>query len=476
MDPSPTKIIAVHLNYRSRAVQRGRTPAYPSYFLKPPSSLSAAGSPLVRPEGCELLAYEGEIALVIGKRTRGVAPEDGWDRVGFVAAANDAGLYDLRYCDRGSNLRSKGGDGYTPVSTDMLDAREVSPSALRIRTWLGDRLVQDDTTENLLFDFGFLVADLSRTMTLERGDVILTGTPAGASTAQPGDVVTVEVSTLEHPSRSVRVSNPVEESLPLAPFGAQPRSDDASRDDARGTPPDEAHSLSAEVFEQLREVSTATLTAQLAKRGLRNVTIDDVRSSRPDLKLVGTARTLRYLPLREDLVAIHYGPMNAQKTSIESLEPGDVLVMDARGVADAGTVGDILALRAQIRGAVGIVTDGGLRDSVPVTSLSIPIYSRAAHPSALGRRHVPFEVDATISCGGTVVQPGDVVVGDADGVVIVPRAMAREVAAASLEQELEEQFIAKQVQDGASVEGLYPLGAQWRARYDDWRRARTIGK
>lgn len=431
----------------------------------------------MRPAGCELLAFEGEVALVIGERTRGVSPQEGWDRVRFVTVANDAGLYDLRYCDRGSNLRSKGGDGFTPLAQEMLDAREVAPDALRIRTWVNDELVQDDTTDNLLFDFGLLVADLSRTMTLEPGDVILTGTPAGASTVEPGDTVTVEVSTLETPARSVTVSNPVLASpSPLPAFGAQPRADDASRSDARGTPQGEGAELPPEVFEQLREVSTATLTAQLAKRGLRNVTVDDVRSSRPELKLVGSARTLRYLPLREDLVAGHYGPMNAQKASIESLEPGDVLVMEARGVSDAGTVGDILALRAQVRGAAGIVTDGGLRDSVPVTALSIPIYSRSAHPSALGRRHVPFEVDGTISCGGTVVQPGDVVVGDADGVVVVPRAMAREVAAAALDQELEEQFIAEQVQHGASVEGLYPLGAQWRARYEDWRRTRQLGQ
>ncbi len=474
LDRSPTKIIAVHLNYRSRAEQRGRTPTYPSYFLKPPSSLAAGGTPLVRPAGCELLAFEGEVALVIGVRTRGISPDEGWSRVRFVAAANDAAIYDLRYCDRGSNLRYKGSDGLTPLSTDVLDAQELEPDALEIRTWLNGELVQHDSSRNLFFDFGYLVADLSRTITLEPGDVVLTGTPASASTAEPGDTVTVEVSTAASSRRAVQVSNPVlDSSEPLAAFGAQPRCDDALRGEARGTAPVPRQALPASVIEQLRQVSTATLTAQLAKRGLRNVTVDGVRSSRPDLKLVGTARTLRYVPLREDLLATYAGPMTAQKTSVETLEPGDVLVMEARGETGAGTIGDILALRAQIRGAAGIVTDGGVRDSIPVTTLSIPIYYRAAHPSALGRRHLPLEVDGTITCGGTVVQPGDVLVGDADGVVVVPRAMAAEIAPSALEQELQEQFIAEQVRNGASVEGLYPLGPQWRDRYDDWCRART---
>ncbi|MGH8987356.1 MAG: fumarylacetoacetate hydrolase family protein [Acidimicrobiales bacterium] len=472
LDRSPTKIIAVHLNYRSRAGQRGRTPTYPSYFLKPPSSLAASGTPLVRPLGCELLAFEGEIALVVGERTRGISPDEGWSRVRFVAAANDAALYDLRYCDRGSNLRYKGSDGLTPLSTDVLDASGLEPGSLQIRTWLNDELVQEDWTDGVFFDFGFLVADLSRTITLEPGDVILTGTPAGASTAEPGDTVTVEVSAVKTPDRAVRVTNPVlASSEPLPQFGAQPRCDDALRADARGGPQDQMPALPAGVVEQLRQVSTATLTAQLAKRGLRNVTVDGVGSSRPDLKLVGRARTLRYLPVREDLVATYAGPMNAQKASIEALEPGDVLVMEARGVEEAGTVGDILALRAQVRGAVGIVSDGGLRDSVPVKALTIPIYSRAAHPSALGRRHMPFEVDGTITCGGTVVQPGDVVVGDADGVVVVPRALVTELAPLALDQELQEQFIADQVRNGASVEGLYPLGPAWRGHFDDWLRA-----
>ncbi|MGW0581363.1 fumarylacetoacetate hydrolase family protein, partial [Streptomyces sp. NPDC002920] len=176
----PSKIIAVHLNYPSRARERGRTPSQPSYFLKPPSSLAGTKEAIVRPAGCELLGFEGEIALVIGSRAQRVSPDDGWSYVRWVTAANDTGVYDLRYADRGSNLRSKGADGFTPIGPRLLDAREVDPAGLRLRTWVNGELVQDDTTSTLLFPFGQLVADLSRLVTLEPGDVILTGTPAGA--------------------------------------------------------------------------------------------------------------------------------------------------------------------------------------------------------------------------------------------------------------------------------------------------------
>src|SRR5690606_31436081 len=151
----------------------------PGYFLKPTSSLSATGGTIERPAGCELLAFEGEIALVIGTETRRVTPEQGWASVSHITAANDAGVYDLRYADKGSNLRSKGGDGFTPIGPALIAATDVDPTALRIRTWLNGELVQDDSTAELLFPFGRLVADLSQLITLHPGDVILTGTPAG---------------------------------------------------------------------------------------------------------------------------------------------------------------------------------------------------------------------------------------------------------------------------------------------------------
>lgn len=464
----PSKIIALHLNYPSRAKERGRIPAHPSYFLKPPSSLAGTKDALVRPEGCELLGFEGEIALVIGSRAQRVRPEDGWWYVRWVTAANDAGVYDLRYADRGSNLRSKGGDGFTPIGPRLLDARELDPAALRLRTWVNGELVQDDTTDALLFPFGELIADLSRQVTLEPGDVILTGTPAGASVVVPGDLVEVEVS--GSGLSTGRLRNPVAAGPALEPYGAMPKADPAEREAAYGTAYTPAPLLDRRIEDGLRSVAVATLSAQLRSRGLPHMSIDGVRPTLPDRTMVGVAHTLRYLPLREDLFKRFGNGMNAQKRAIEELRPGHVLVMDARRDTSAGTLGDILALRAQMRGAAGVVTDGGLRDSAAVTELGLPVYHGGEHPSVLGRRHVPWDTGVPIACGGALVQPGDLIVGDADGVVVVPPELAEELIADCREQELRERFITEQVRAGHSVDGLYPLGPDWREPFERWRR------
>src|SRR5579863_9634250 len=191
---APTKIIAVHVSYRSRAMERGRLPQWPSYFLKPPSTLAADGDPVLRPPWCELLAFEGEVALVIGNRASRISAADAWGHVRWVTAANDFGVYDLRYADNGSNVRSKGIDGFTPLGPGLLDARSVDPERVRLRTWVNGELAQDAVSgDDLLFSFADIVADVSRLTTLEPGDVILTGTPTGSTVVRPGDLVEVEV-------------------------------------------------------------------------------------------------------------------------------------------------------------------------------------------------------------------------------------------------------------------------------------------
>ncbi|MEO5921461.1 MAG: fumarylacetoacetate hydrolase family protein, partial [Pseudolysinimonas sp.] len=469
----PGKILAVHLNFRSRAEQRGRTPAHPSYFLKPASSVAASGDALERPAGTELLAFEGEIALIIGIRVRRVTAEEGWAAVSGVTASNDFGLYDLRDADKGSNVRSKGGDGFTPLGPEVIPAAGLDPAALRVRTWLNGELVQEGTTDTLLFPFGQLVADLSQLLTLEPGDVILTGTPAGSSVAVPGDVVEVEVDapSAKGTPTSGRLVTPITEgTAPFGDVGAKPAASDAQRIEAwgdaaaAGLPADTPSPLSDELREQLGSVSVATLSVQLRQRGYDDTSIDGVASLRPGVRFAGTARTLRYVPFRPDLFAEHGGGFNAQKRLFDTVGPGEVIVIEARGDASAGTVGDVLALRAQIRGAAGIVTDGAVRDADVVGGLGIPTFARGAHPAVLGRRHIPWEADVTIACGGTTVQPGDVIVGDGDGVVVIPPAIVAEVVAAAVVQEREEAFIARQVADGASVDGLFPMNAEWRAR------------
>ncbi|MFD9889474.1 fumarylacetoacetate hydrolase family protein [Amycolatopsis sp. NPDC059027] len=462
----PGKIIALHLNYPSRAAQRGRTPAQPSYFLKPPTSVAASGAALERPAGTELLGFEGEIALVIGTAARRVSPEEGWSHVSGVTAANDFGVYDLRYADKGSNLRSKGGDGFTPLGPSVLPADAVDPAALRVRTWVNGELVQEDTTGDLLFGFGRLVADLSQLITLEPGDVVLTGTPAGASVVQPGDVVEVEVDG-GGLSTGRLVTPIVAGTVPLGSYGALPRVDGQQRADAYGTT-QPGFVLTEDLRKRLESVGVATLSAQLRKRGYDNVSIDGLTSTKPGARLIGRARTLRYIPHREDLFREHGGGYNAQKRAFDALEPGDILVMEARGERGTGTVGDILALRAQVKGAAGIVTDGGVRDVAAVAALDIPTYHAGAHPAVLGRRHVPWDVDVTVACGGASVCPGDVVVGDADGLLVIPPRLVEEVVDAAIEQERQEAFIAEQVAAGERVEGLYPMDESWKARYAAW--------
>lgn len=478
----PGKVIAVHLSYASRADQRGRRPAAPSYFLKPSSSLAATGGVVERPAGTELLAFEGEIALVIGTSARRVPLGDAWDHVGWVTAANDLGLYDLRAADKGSNLRSKGGDGFTPIGPDLIDARAVEPAGLRVRTWVNGVVVQDDRTSGLIFSLAQIVADLSQHTTLEVGDVILTGTPAGSGVIHPGDVVEVEVDAPDAPgapSTGRLVTTVVQGTYAFDPaLGSVPRVDDAQRADAYGSreaaglPPEEvATGIPDGLRRKLELAPVAGLSAQLRRRGLDNVSIDGVRPLRTGDKIVGTARTLRFVPNREDLFRQHGGGYNAQKRAFDAVRPGEVLVIEARGESGSGTLGDVLAIRAHARGAAGIVTDGGVRDSEAVAAVGIPVYAAGAHPAVLGRRHVPWDSDVTIACGGTTVQPGDIVVGDADGVIVLPPSLAEEVVDATLAQEDEDAWIAARVAEGHPVDGLFPMDTAWRARYVAWQAA-----
>jgi 5-oxopent-3-ene-1,2,5-tricarboxylate decarboxylase/2-hydroxyhepta-2,4-diene-1,7-dioate isomerase len=473
----PGKVIAVHLSYGSRADQRGRRPAAPSYFFKPSSSLAPTGSTIERPAGTELLAFEGEIALIIGTPARRVPVEEAWAHVASVTAANDFGLYDLRANDRGSNVRSKGGDGFTPIGPSLIDARTIDPDGLRVRVRVNGELAQDGSTDDLIFPFAQVVADLSQHFTLETGDVILTGTPAGSTVVVPGDLVEVEVDAPTadgSPSTGSLVTTVVQGTEAFdSVLGSLPAVDDLQRAEAWGSreaaglpAAPEPFRLSDELMQKLQSVPVAGLSAQLRRRGLNNVSIDGVHAGSPGVKLVGLATTLRFVPNREDLFETSGGGYNVQKRVFDAVGPGEVIVIEARGEAGSGTLGDVLALRAQARGAAGVVTDGGVRDYETVHAIGIPVFSRGPHPAVLGRKHVPWEAGGTIACGGTTVQPGDVIVGDSDGVIVIPPHLVTEVAEAAIAQENEDAWIADQVRAGSAVDGLFPMNAQWRQRYE----------
>jgi 5-oxopent-3-ene-1,2,5-tricarboxylate decarboxylase/2-hydroxyhepta-2,4-diene-1,7-dioate isomerase len=241
---APSKIIAVHLTYRSRLIEYAvaRMPAQPSYFIKPPSTLNGHLGALRRPAGTHFLNYEGELAVIVGKRMHGVAQRDVLDHVYGFAPANDVGLHDFRHADRGAMLRVKGQDGFLPIGPAVLTADEWRPDdGYLLRTRLNGELVQEADAADLIWDYRYQLADLCRLITLEAGDVILTGTPANSRPMAPGDVVEVEISGMP------TLRNHVEEwDVDLSGPGEQPEVSANTLHVALAIGEDEAERLAAE--------------------------------------------------------------------------------------------------------------------------------------------------------------------------------------------------------------------------------------
>ena len=197
----------------------------------------------------------------------------------------------------------------------------------------------------------------------------------------------------------------------------------------RGRRPRPRAALNAELRARLAASSAATLSSQLRKRGYDDVEHRRGACDHAGRHLVGAARTLRFVPYRQDLFAAHGGGYNAQKRAFDALRRGEVLVIEARGERGAGTLGDILALRAQVRGAAGIVTDGAARDVAAVAALEIPVFAAGAHPAVLGRGTCRGRPTSPSPAAGRPCGPGDVIVGDDDGALVIPPALVREVVA-----------------------------------------------
>lgn len=186
--------------------------------------------------------------------------------------------------------------------------------------------------------------------------------------------------------------------------------------------------------------------------------------------MVGSARTLRFAPMREDLdsLASLAGGGNAQRAIVERVGPGEVLVIDAGRDASAGSLGDILALRLKARGAVGIVTDGAFRDVAGLGDLGLAAYAAGRSPNPSLVAYHPVDIDVPIGCGGVLVEPGDAVVGDDDGIVVIPSRLVFEVAAEAAAQERREAFILERVADGAAIPDVYPMNEANRRAYESW--------
>jgi 5-oxopent-3-ene-1,2,5-tricarboxylate decarboxylase / 2-hydroxyhepta-2,4-diene-1,7-dioate isomerase len=232
----PSKILAVHLTYRSRVDEyRARVPPAPSFFMKPPTSLAGHRGQIRRPHGTRFLNYEGELAVVIGRRMKGVGIDDALDYVAGYAPANDVGLHDFRHADRGSMLRVKGQDGFLPLGPELTPADGFDPTDFTLRTYLNGEVVQEATADDLIWGVAYQLADLSRLITLEPGDVVLTGTPANSRPMEPGDVVEVEVSGLGRVQSTV-----VDWDVDLSEVGEQPTTSANTLHVALAIPEDEA--------------------------------------------------------------------------------------------------------------------------------------------------------------------------------------------------------------------------------------------
>lgn len=229
--------------------------------------------------------------------------------------------------------------------------------------------------------------------------------------------------------------------------------------------------LDPEIRDALLRVGTAVLASQLLKRGFRNVFIAGLRPANPHCaRMVGPAYTLRFIPMREDLAASGSvaNPAHPQRSAIEQMPSGHVLVIDALGQTHSGGLGDILVARLMQRGAAGVVSDGAMRDSSELGALNLPVFCKsfAAPPSFA--RMMAADNGRPIGCGGVAVFPGDIIAADADGVVVIPRHLAAEVARDGAEQERVERFARKQIDRGASIVGVYPPNEATMADYRRW--------
>ena len=230
--------------------------------------------------------------------------------------------------------------------------------------------------------------------------------------------------------------------------------------------------MNATTRDKLAAVSTATLTTVLFKRGFRNTFIQGIYLINPDApRMVGPAYTLRYIPAREDLdhLGVFEDRSHPQRKGVEECPPGAVFVIDSRGDPSAASAGNILATRLMKRGVAGIVTDGGFRDTPEFAVMPFPAYhAAAAAPTNLIRHHA-VDLNVPIGCGNVPVYPGDILVGDGEGVAVIPREIADEVAAEAFEQTVFEDFVQEKVEQGRSIFGLYPPNEDARAEFARWR-------
>jgi 5-oxopent-3-ene-1,2,5-tricarboxylate decarboxylase / 2-hydroxyhepta-2,4-diene-1,7-dioate isomerase len=230
-------------------------------------------------------------------------------------------------------------------------------------------------------------------------------------------------------------------------------------------------SCSDELLARLKNVSVGTLVQNLQRLGLHQTFMQGVEPRNKHRRFAGRAMTLRCLPPREDLVReLAKTGETLHRTCFEAIDPGQVLVIDARGDLSGAVLGDVLASRLAARGAAALVTDGAIRDLPAMQEVDLPIYSRGDHPRTFGEVHIAFDLNIPIQCAGVLVMPGDILVGDEEGVIVVPPAVAEKLADMGEEQERLDAFILTKVRQGAPLKGTFPPNEQVRAEYEAWKR------
>lgn len=221
-----------------------------------------------------------------------------------------------------------------------------------------------------------------------------------------------------------------------------------------------------DVLAQLKTVSIPTISQILKRRGYGNAFLSGVAPRTPLQNLVGRAFTARTLPTRKDVAVTQSGAGSLHRRAFETIQSGDVLVIDARGDVGARVTGDILATRLKYRGAAGLVTDGAIGDLAALQTVGLPVYSRGLTPVTFGELHVMADLNVPIACAGVLVMPGDILVADAEGVMVIPQAIAVEVAEAGVETERKDAFSRRKVEAGHALAEAYPLNETLQAEYD----------
>ncbi|HIM12223.1 TPA: ribonuclease activity regulator RraA [Candidatus Poribacteria bacterium] len=232
-----------------------------------------------------------------------------------------------------------------------------------------------------------------------------------------------------------------------------------------------AERIGQDIIDLLIVPSTATLTSVMRQLSITNTFMHRVVPLRPDMRMAGPAFTLRYIPARQDLDPGTIDNLqDVQRIGIEEIGQGQVLVIDARGDTRAGTMGSILATRIYQRGAVGVVTDGAFRDSPIIAEIGIPAYAVAMNANTNKTIHHPSEIQVPVACGEVAVVPGDIIIGDGEGVVVVPTSIAEKVAEMAVAMEEKEDFLMEKIRAGASIVGIYPPDEKVLTEYEEWKR------